>query len=303
MLKKQIDNGVIIGRFQVDDIHEGHKALLDSVADSVGRLIIFVGLSPNKCTVNNPLDFMAVRSMLQDYYPEAIIQYIKDTQSNDQWSETLDTQIDALIGPRQNVMLFGSRDSFIPYYSGKFATTELVQRSFASGSQIRRELAARSRNSRDFRAGAIWAMQNQWNGPETCIDSALFNDDYTQILLGRKKDETLFRLIGGFVENEETLEETVIRESKEESNVEVKLGDYIGSFIVDDWRKRGEVNKILTILFASTFTGKPNPGDDIEELKWFDYNDELYNEVVPTHTTLVQGLLTKVFPIEGVYNA
>lgn len=299
MLKKQIDNGVIIGRFQVDDIHEGHKALLDSVADSVGRLIIFVGLSANKCTVNNPLDFMSVRSMLQEHYPNAVIQYIKDTQSNEQWSENLDSQIDAIIGPRQNVVLFGSRDSFIPYYSGKYIVEELVQQSFASGSQIRRDLAARSRNSRDWRAGAIWAMQNQWNGPETCIDSALFNDDYTQILLGRKKDETLFRLIGGFVENNETLEETVARESKEESNIEVKLGNYIGSFVVDDWRKRGEVNKILTILFASTFTGKPDPGDDICELKWFTYDASLLDKVVATHRVLVGGLLEKVFTKKG----
>jgi len=291
MLKKQIDNGVIIGRFQVDTLHEGHKALLDSVADSVGRLIIFVGLSPNKCTKNNPLDFMSVRSMLQEHYPDAVIQYIKDTQSNKQWSEVLDSQIEALIGPRQNVMLFGSRDSFIPYYSGKYPVEELVQQSFASGSQIRRDLAARSRNSRDWRAGVIWAMQNQWDGPEVCIDSALFNDDFTRILLGRKKDETLFRLIGGFVENKETFETAVARESMEEANVVVKNTKYVGSFFIDDWRKRGEVDKITTALYYSTFEGKPTPGDDIYELRWFDFEYGIEEFVVLNHKEMIIALL------------
>lgn len=291
MLKKKIDNGVIIGRFQVDDIHDGHKALLDSVADSVGRLIIFVGLSPNKCTVNNPLDFMAVRSMLQGHYPDATIQYIKDTESNDRWSGVLDAQISALIGPRQSVMLFGSRDSFIPYYSGIYPTEELVQQSFASGSQIRRDLAVRSRNSADWRAGAIWAMQNQWNGPDVCVDSGLFNDDYTQILLGRKKDEDLFRLCGGFVENDETAEEALTRESKEEAGITTTNTECLCSFIVDDWRKRGEVNKILSILYASTFTGKPAPGDDIYELGWFDFNIDLLKKVVPNHVQMIECLL------------
>ena len=295
MLKKQIHNGIVIGRFQVNSLHEGHKALLDSVAERANRLIIFVGLSPNKCTIMNPLDFKLVQSMLQDCYPEATIQYIKDVESNTVWSKNLDTQIENLIGPNQNVVLFGSRDSFIPYYSGKYEVEELTQETYFSGTEIRKQLASNVKNSDDFRAGAIWAMQNQWSTPKMCIDSALFNDNYTQILLGRKINEDKYRLIGGFVEGNETLEETLARESFEEAHVQIKDSSYVKSFIIDDWRYRGERDKILSSLFTSTFIGKPEPGDDICELKWFDFNEDLLNKIVYEHIILIDALLSKAF--------
>lgn len=293
--KEQIDVGVIVGRFQVDDLHDGHRDLINSVYNRVGRLIIFVGLSPNKCTAKNPLDFATIKSMLEDYYPDATIQYIKDTKTDAQWSINLDDQIEDLIGPNQTVKLFGSRDSFIPYYHGKFETEELIQRVFVSGTQRRKELALKSRNTADFRAGAIWAMQNQWPEPDMTIDSAIFNDDYSMILLGRKPKEDSYRLIGGFVGVNETLEYTVIRETKEEAGVEITDITYITSQVVPDWRRRGELNNILTALFASKIakgSPKPEPGDDICELRWFDVTPELINEVVEEHVDLIKALLS-----------
>ena len=293
---KAEDVGVVIGRFQVDDLHEGHKELLDTVNEKHARLIIFIGISSCKCTFNNPLDFASRRALLQEHYPEATILYINDIHNDELWSDDLDNKIDNLIGPGQTVRLYGSRDSFIPYYHGKFPVEELVQETYYSGTVIRKQLSARAKNSRDFRAGAIWAMQNQWPGPKVTIDVAIFNDYYTKILLGRKKKEDKYRLIGGFVQNGESFEKTVVREAYEETHLQLKDLEYKGSFPIDDWRYRGERDKITTTLFIATIAdGKPQPDDDIHELKWFDFTEDLLDEVVPNHVVLVDALLSEAF--------
>lgn len=38
--------GVVIGRFQVASLHEGHVALLSAVASRSSRLVVLVGCSP-----------------------------------------------------------------------------------------------------------------------------------------------------------------------------------------------------------------------------------------------------------------
>ena len=284
--------GVVIGRFQVDDLHDGHKDLLNSVFEVHQRVIIFVGVSAAKCTMNNPLDFDARRMLLQEHYPDATIVYIRDRKSDESWSEDLDNQISNLIGPGQKARLYGSRDSFIPYYHGRYATTELTQEKFLSGTEIRQRLSARAKSSKEFRQGAIWAMANQWPRPMFCVDIAIFNDDDTQVLLGRKKGEDKYRFVGGFVENGETPEMAAQRETFEETHLKLKKLTYIKGFPINDWRYRSERDKITTMFFAARIDeGKPIPDDDICELRWFDFNENLVYEVVDNHKQLVQILL------------
>ena len=298
MLKDtRADVGVVVGRWQVDTLHDGHLSLLNTVNNAHDRLIIIVGLSPCKCTVNNPLDFEARKCMLQEHFPEATVAYLRDVPSDEQWSNDLDDLIEGLIGPGQSVMLYGSRDSFIRYYSGGYPTKELEQEVYISGTEIRKRLAVRPKNSADFRAGAVWAMYNQWPCPLITIDVAIFNDDNTRILLGRKKKEDKYRLIGGFVQNQEKFSETVAREAQEEAGVELRDITFIDSFPVDDWRYRGERDKITTVLHMAWIAdGRPCPGDDIFELKWFDFGDHLLDVVVDNHVVLVEALLKTVVP-------
>mgnify|MGYP000994337792 CR=1 FL=1 len=268
MKEKFADVGAVVGRFQVDDLHPGHLNLLSTVEQSHDRLIIFVGLSHCKCTVNNPLDYESRRAMLQQHFPKATIMYIKDVHDDALWSKDLDDKIRSLIGPEQTVCLYGSRDSFIPYYHGKYQTKELVQETYFSGTEVRKQVAIRSNNTRDFRAGAIWAMGNQWPGPRFTIDVAIFNPDYTSILLGRKSRESLYRFIGGFIQNSERIEDAVKREAFEETHLVLENITYVDSFPSSDWRYKGERDKITTILHTAQIqSGTPEPDDDIFELR------------------------------------
>lgn len=291
MNTKQADVGVIVGRFQVPYLTEAHRLLLEGVIERHTTIIVFLGISVAKATVNNTLSFIARKDMLLEAYPTLTILPIHDVSDNEKWSDALDAAIEGVRGPKQSVMLYGGRDSFIKAYTGIHTTTEMEQTSFISGTKLREIASNTSAISEDWRAGAIWAMNNQYLKPTLTVDVAIYNLAKTCILMGRKENEELYRFIGGFVDNGELLEEAAIREVKEETGLEVKDIAYRGSYVINDWRYRGEVEKITTILFATIHLGgKPTPSDDIYELRWFKIEDLLPEIVIANHHQLLKRL-------------
>ena len=284
--------GIIIGRFQVDELHEGHKVLIDHVAKNNDELTIFIGLSPLMCTYNNPLDFSAREKMLEEAYPDARLMYIKDEPTDEGWSENLDKMIERNTNFDDDICLYGSRLSFIKYYHGKYKTEELEQTIFTSGTNRRKEIANSIVSNKDFRKGIIWATMNQYFGPATTIDVAILNDDETMVLVGKKEKENKFRFIGGFANSDESFEQTAHREALEETGLELMHLRYIKSMPINDWRYKNEKKKITTLFFkANILGGKPIPGDDIHELAWIPINADLLFDITEEHKKLVEALL------------
>ena len=283
--------GVVIGRFQVDDLHEGHLDLLSEVAHTNTQLLIIIGLSPCRCTVYNPLDYDTRIRLLLEYFPQAKIAYINDVKSDVLWSETLDTIVSKYAG-NSKVTLYGCRDSFIKYYHGKFPTQELLQRVIVSGSSIRKRIAEQSQHSKEFRAGAIWYAQNQYPQAIPTVDIAILNKG--QILLGKKAKEDKYRLIGGFAQPGETYEISALRELFEETALQATNIMYESSFFINDWRYKNEVNKITTLLFSVTsWNNVPKPGDDIHELQWFKLSNWACDQIVEEHLEMFSYLVKK----------
>lgn len=285
--------GIIIGRFQVPKLHEAHIDLIQSVINKHPKVVIFLGLSPCKTTHNNPLDFEARKQMILEVFSHVNVLYIKDEPSDETWSKKLDNQINDLIGPTQKVVLYGGRDSFIPHYKGKHSTIELEPTCFVSGSEIRREITNKVKSSADFRAGVIWAVGNQYPMPFTAVDIAIVDDKW-RVLLAKKSNETQYRFIGGFADtNSNCFEDDAIRETQEETGLEVSHPVYIGSAKIQDWRYRNEVNKIKTLLFVvSHVFGSPKANDDISEVKWFSIKDLRKEDLVKEHGVLLDMFLS-----------
>lgn len=287
--------GCIVGRFQTDQLHEAHKNLFDEVLKNHERVIVFLGLSPSKCTVQNPLDFESRKRMIAKHYPDITILYIKDIHCDKLWSKNLDNQIEDVIGPNHTCKLYGGRDSFIKHYSGKSETEEFKQEVFISGTIIRKKLAIQSKGTKDFNSGIIWAVLNQFPTVHPTVDVAIFSETGSEILLGRKPHEDKYRLVGGFVNPGESYEAAARRETKEESNLEITDPEYVCSMAIDDWRYRRERNKITTALFrCKKMCGRPEPGDDIEEVRWFKFNGDLIDQVVDNHKVLIEALMVKM---------
>lgn len=296
------DVGVLVGRFQVPELHDAHRALIRTVMERHTKVIVILGVSATGVTRKNPLDFQARCQMLLEEFPDLIIVPLRDMPCDSQWSAQLDSLVGQLTTPTQSVVMYGSRDSFLSHYSGRYPKLELLQSTYVSGSDVRDKIAAGSTfNSPAFRAGAIWAASCRFPTCYVAVDIAIFDHDQgktrAKLLLARKptdpKDQ--YRFIGGFLDPNKgaSLENNAAREVAEEaSNIAISYPQYVSSQIVDDWRYRHEDDKIMSVLFKADFIyGNPRPADDICELRWFSMSELKPETFVATHRPLYQALL------------
>ncbi|MCU0430010.1 MAG: NUDIX domain-containing protein [Cytophagaceae bacterium] len=281
------DVGVIVGRFQVHDLHEAHRQIIESVMQRHKKVIIFLGVTPAQVTKNNPLDFVARKEMILQAFPAVTVMPIPDTPDDHEWSRELDSRIREAC-PVNSIVLYGGRDSFINYYFGGFETRELEQTVFVSGTEVRKNVSREVKSSADFRAGVIYAAYNQYPKVFPTVDVAILQED--KVLLGKKSNQEGYRFLGGFTDpTDNSYEEAAKREVMEEANIEIGDLRYLGSAKIDDWRYRKEEDKIITHLFAATFVfGAIEPKDDISELKWFSLHELKQEDFVKEHHVLFQ---------------
>jgi bifunctional NMN adenylyltransferase/nudix hydrolase len=294
---KKTDIGVMIGRFQVHELHEGHHDLIKTVMKHHQKVLILLGVSPAKSTRNNPLDFKSRELMLRASYPNLTVLPIYDVGNDEEWSKEVDKKIREVFSIG-SVTLYGSRDGFIPYYKGQFPTVELEARFKVSGSEIRKSLSNEVVSDPKFRHGVIYATHDKYPTSYTTVDAAIM-DEHGRLLLGRKKNDAKgkWRFIGGFVDInlDSCLEEAVKREVMEETG-SLGVGEpiYVGSASIKDWRYKNEQDGIMTSLFVIPYIfGNPAASDDIDDLKWFDVKKLIETEgyqLVEEHKPLLELL-------------
>jgi bifunctional NMN adenylyltransferase/nudix hydrolase len=282
------DIGVVIGRFQIPTIHEAHRKIIQEVINRHRKVIIFVGVSPTLGTKEHPLDFVNRKLMLEKEFSGVVVLPLLDINNDKIWSDNLDTAIRTTF-PQGSVVLYGGRDSFVKHYSGKFDAYEFPTHDYRPATEIRAEIGKSVISSDDFRAGIIYSTQNQFKRTHLTIDVLLY-DKNKGVLLGRKKNESKLRFIGGFVEGD-TLEEAVRKESMEEANAEIDNLQFLGSSQISDWRYSHTSDSVLTSLFAAEVNYHGVAGDDLVEIQWvpflklyLDYNLIL----VGSHSQLFQ---------------
>ena len=290
-MKNTQEIGVIVGRFQVPELHDGHVKLIQRVVDNHKRVAIFLGVTPVLVTKKNPLDFITRKEMILKVFPNITVLALPDKPNDSDWSVELDKRIREIF-PIGEALLYGGRDSFSGAYSGIFKTTEIEQIANFSGTEMRKEVSLETKASPDFRAGVIFAAYNQYPKVFPTVDVAIIRGD--EVLLGRKSHQNVFRFIGGFVDpTDDNFEQAAQREAQEETGVEVGNLQYVGTARIDDWRYRHEVDKIITTLFTADYiAGNAMAQDDISEIKWFKINDLTMEDFVVEHRVL-WGLLKR----------
>jgi len=291
----QYDLGILIGRFQIDELHDEHKKLFDEVISRHDKVLVFLGVPETLSTRKNPLDFVTRKFMLDELYGDKItaILPIRDRESDDDWSNELDYKIREIFKV-ESVVLYGSRDSFIDHYTGKFDTLELLPERFISATEIRDKIKNIVHKCKKFRSGIIYSVFNRFPVVYSTVDVAIMNDDYTRILLGRKRNKKTYCFIGGFVDPTDTnLTHAVRRETHEETGLEICDEQYICSCKIDDWRYRGEEECSIMTHFhtAKVFFGSEKANDDIEEVKWFYMNDLKKETISYQHHVLYDALI------------
>jgi bifunctional NMN adenylyltransferase/nudix hydrolase len=302
-MKNYKNVGVIIGRFQTPYLHEGHKQFINIVKSKCDLLIIFIGTSRPRLARKNPLPYEVRKHMIIDEVGNhnVIVEVLEDHQSDDYWSNNLDTKIKNILSsikskeenPTYDITLYGSRDSFIPYYKG-IHTTELIQSTQKqNATALRKRCYKNIVDDLNWRSGIIYASNLRYPGVFPTVDIAVINE-HQQVLLGRKPGEPSFRFIGGFVDpTDDSYEAAAKREAREEAgDLELGKAQYIGSYKIDDWRYRNDVDKIITTFYQSQYIfGQVKAGDDLEEVKWFNYSELKNLVVMEVHTQLLQEFI------------
>lgn len=290
------DVGVILGRFQVDELHEAHRELFDTVLANHERVLCFIGLNGSgQPTKENPLDYEARKQMIEEAYPGIICGFIKDVGNDPDWSRNFDGLVATLLHPNETVCLYGGRGSFIKRYTGKYPTRELEPEKWisASGTERRRKISKKVKASKLFRQGVIWAMSNRFPVPYPCVDIAII-DDHGRVVLGQRANEPAWRFVGGFVDvGDPSFEAAAQREAQEETTVVVGQPEYLGNFKIDDWRYRYEVDKIFTTFYVAHIeSGDPRPDDDLAGgfVKPFEIGTLTPEDIMPTHHVLLECL-------------
>lgn len=293
--------GVIVGRFQVPELHDGHLELFRAVRGHHSRVVVFVGLSPTRnASKRHPLDFETRRRMIQAKFPDFCVLPLLDKRTDEEWSLDLDKEISKLLD-FGDVRLYGSRDSFIPHYKGHRPVQELLLTEKCSGTEIRDSITNTVKESYDFRAGVIHTLQNRRPIAYTAVDIAIlyrgvmpgFDGLNIFVLLGKKPGFDKWRFPGGYVDPQDsTFEQAARREAYEETNLDIPDLKYVASSRILDWRYSKEADQIFSVLYKGTsMTLGGTAGDDINTIRWFLLDHSLKQIMVPEHQFFYEQLL------------
>ncbi|OGI19984.1 MAG: hypothetical protein A3J06_04650 [Candidatus Moranbacteria bacterium RIFCSPLOWO2_02_FULL_48_19] len=139
--------GVIVGRFQVPELHAGHRYLVETAIKQCDHVLVVLGHTET-LSERNPFSKKARHAMLKASYPKIQLAAINDELSDEQWSEKLD-QIIVKRFPDTDVTLYGSRDSFLAVYTGHFPTVHIPPLPSPSGTDIRKKFFAKKKRRQD----------------------------------------------------------------------------------------------------------------------------------------------------------
>jgi ADP-ribose pyrophosphatase YjhB (NUDIX family) len=96
--------------------------------------------------------------------------------------------------------------------------------------------------------------------------------------------------VGGFVEAGESPQETALRETKEETGLDIKITEVLG--VGKD--KYEEQETTVIGLLAEIIKGKPESHDDVSELKWFSLDHLPENIAFESNKRALGILKTKI---------
>lgn len=296
-MKNNKSIGVIVGRFQVPYLTEGHKEILDYVlSKGHEKNILFLGVPPTdvRCTKKNPIPYTARKQMVEEAYPgKFTILYIKDVRSDEVWSKALDSNILDITEGARDVVLYGCRNSFIEHYCGQFQCEEYQQRLLVSGTDVRADAAKTGDCSEGFRLGCVYSTQKNWTNFYPTVDCAIAESaNLDRFFMAKKSGEKLLRFVGGFWDSKDRrIEDAALREAKEETCLDCNIHSYIGSTVVDDWRYVNEHEKVMTAFFLLVKTGgTPKASDDIAELHIRSLAEVGEEDVMEGHRPLLKML-------------
>jgi 8-oxo-dGTP diphosphatase len=135
----------------------------------------------------------------------------------------------------------------------------------------------------------------QKDHPWIGVDAIILNEDKTKVLLikrGSKAYYGMWGFVSGKVEWGEEIKETVVREAKEEVNLDVEIERFIGRYY--DKRGRHPTKTMICLPhICKVVGGELKPGSDALEAKWFSLEEVKNMELSFDHKQMLvdEGLI------------
>ncbi len=108
------------------------------------------------------------------------------------------------------------------------------------------------------------------------------------VLIERKNPPIGLALPGGFVEVGETVEEAVVREIKEEVNLDFQIEKILGVFSKPDRDPRFHV---VSVVFVGRAVGEPRASSDAKKAKVFKLEDIPWSKLVFDHKEILKKFI------------
>lgn len=128
-----------------------------------------------------------------------------------------------------------------------------------------------------------------YRNPAPTVDIAITDGKRIVVVKrGREPFKGKWALPGGFIEYGETAEDAAVRETLEETGMEVKLIEILGVYSAPDRDPRG--HHISIVFVATAINGEPKGGDDAAEATWHNLDSLLADDLAFDHEVIVDDL-------------
>jgi 8-oxo-dGTP pyrophosphatase MutT (NUDIX family) len=122
-------------------------------------------------------------------------------------------------------------------------------------------------------------------------DAAVF-DDHDRILLAHRADDSKWGLIAGWVDPNESPEQTVVRELAEEAGVQARVERLVGVFFREARAGEHPHGTVSIVYLCSITGGRPRPQlHEVSELSWRAIDDLRADEWHHHHEQLARAAL------------
>jgi ADP-ribose pyrophosphatase YjhB (NUDIX family) len=131
--------------------------------------------------------------------------------------------------------------------------------------------------------------KGDWQNPNPTVDIAI--TDGNRVVLVQRANEPFkgqWVFPGGFVEYNERVEDTAIREAKEETSLDIELVDILG--VYSDPGRDPRAHNISTVFVGRKLEGEVMGGDDAAAAEWRDLEDLMPDDLAFDHGLILQDL-------------
>ena len=288
-----------IGRFQ--PFHIGHMSVIKEIIKESDKIIIGIGSSQYCHTKDNPFSYKERKEIIEAELKENIQNYeiisIPDFHDDDQW-------INYII-KKYNFDVIYSGNSWVKrlFKENGFKVKEVIFEHDIDGTLLR-NLIAKDNDYKIFiprkslekliKLKGINRIKYTQNNIKISADIIIKLYDKEKfkgiVLIERKNKPQGFALPGGFVDYNESIEETAIREAKEETGLDIKLIRQFHTYSKPGRDPRGQT---ITTVFIAESKDEPKAGDDAKKVHII--GKEKVPKMVFDHNKILKDYFNKVY--------